>query len=81
MRLVLSHMRSVLIVYMHKICLYRGTYIRAHVLFNLLYELSKSDKMRGLPNILSLFRDEFYKFNKTGIRTLNSIYHKTLRLL
>ena len=27
----------------------------AHVLLNLLNELRKSDKMRGLPSILSLF--------------------------
>ena len=31
----------------------------AHVLLNLLNELEKRDKMRGLPSILSLFRNEF----------------------
>ena len=31
----------------------------AHVLLNLLNELEERDKMRGLPSILSLFRDEF----------------------
>ena len=31
----------------------------AHVLLNLLFELGKRDKMRGLPSILSLFRNEF----------------------
>ena len=36
----------------------------AHVLLNLLNELGKRDKMRGLPSILSLFRNEFNKFNK-----------------
>ena len=35
----------------------------AHVLFNLLNELRKRDKMRGLPSILSLFRNELNKFN------------------
>ena len=30
----------------------------AHVLLNLLNELGKSDKMRGLPSILSLFRND-----------------------
>ena len=35
----------------------------AHVLLNLLNELGKRDKMRGLPSILSLFRNEFNKFN------------------
>ena len=37
----------------------------AHVLLTLLNELGKRDKMRGLPNILYLFRNEFNKFNKT----------------
>ena len=50
----------------------------AHVLLNLLNELRKSDKMRGLPSILSFFRNEFNKFNKTGARALDSIYHMTL---
>ena len=36
-----------------------------HVLLNLLKELRKSDKMRGLSSILSLFRNEFNKFNST----------------
>ena len=31
----------------------------AHVLLNLLNELRKRDKIRGLPSILSLFRNEF----------------------
>ena len=35
----------------------------AHVLFNLLSALGKRDKMQGLPNISSLFRNEFNKFN------------------
>ena len=34
----------------------------AHVLLNLLNELGKRDKMRGLPSILSLLRNEFNKF-------------------
>ena len=38
----------------------------AHVLLNLLNELRKRDKMLGLPSILSLFRNEFNKFNDTG---------------
>ena len=55
----------------------------AHVLLNLLNELGKRDKMRGLlkPRILSLFRNEFNKFNNTRARMLDSIYHMTLRLL
>ena len=57
--------------------IYRGSYISAHVLLNLLNELGKRDKMRGLPSILSLFRNEFNKFNKTRARMLDSIYHMT----
>ena len=30
-----------------------------HVLMNLLNELGKTDTMRGVPNMLSLFRNEF----------------------
>ena len=56
----------------------------AHVLLNLLNELGKRDKMRGLPSILSLFRNEFNKFNKTSLafylfsptRLINSIKHE-----
>ena len=45
----------------------------AHVLLNLLNELGKRDKMRCLPSILSLFRNEFSKFNNTRARMLDSI--------
>ena len=38
----------------------------AHALLNLLNGLGKRDKMRGLPSILSLFHNEFNKFNNTG---------------
>ena len=53
----------------------------AHVLLNLFNELGKRDKMRGLSSILSLFHNEFNKFNKTKARMLDSIYHMALRLL
>ena len=53
----------------------------AHVLLNLLKELGKGDKMRGLQSILSLFRNEVNKFNNTRARMLDSIYHMTIRLL
>ena len=52
-----------------------------HVLLNLLNELRKRDKMRGLPSILSLFRNKFNKFNNTRAGMLDSINHMTLRLL
>ena len=44
-----------------------------HVLLNLLNELRKRDKMRGLPSILFLFRNKFNKFNFTGAGMLDSI--------
>ena len=53
----------------------------AHVLLNLLNQLGKSDKRRGLPSVLSFFRNKFNKFNNTGAPMLDSIYHMTLRLL
>ena len=37
-----------------------------HVLWNLLNKLWKIDKIRGLSSILSLFRNEFDKFNNAG---------------
>ena len=37
--------------------------------------------MQGLPSILSLFHNEFNKFNNTGARMLHSFYHMTLKLL
>ena len=45
--------------------IHRGSYMSAHVLLNLLNQLGKRDKMRGLPSILSLFRNEFNRFNNT----------------
>ena len=52
----------------------------AHVLLNLLNELRKRDKVRGLPSILFLFCNEFDKLNNTGARMLDSIYHMSLKL-
>ena len=42
----------------------------AHVLLNLLNEMGKRGKMRGLPSTLSLFRSEFSKFiyKSTNVR-------------
>ena len=47
----------------------RGSCVYA--LLNLLNEPRKTDKMRG---------NEFNKFNNTGVRMLDSIYHMTLKL-
>ena len=45
----------------------------AHVLLNLLNELGQRDKMRVLSSILSLFHNEFNKFNNTRARMLDDI--------
>ena len=48
-------------------------------------ELSKrgeeSDKISGLPSILSHFPNKLNKFNNTGAQMLDSIYHMTIKLL
>ena len=36
--------------------------------------------MRGLSNVLSLFRNEFDQFNNTGARMFDSVYHVMLKL-
>ena len=53
--------------------LYSGFYTSAHVLLNLLNESGKRDKMQGLSKILSLFRNEFNKFNKN--KSTNVIFY------
>ena len=44
---------------------YRGYYMSAHVLLNLLNKLRKRDQMQGLPSVSSLFLIKFNKFNNT----------------
>ena len=51
------------------------------MLLDLINELRKRDKMRCLSSILSLFGNEFNKFNNTRGRMLDSIYYLTLELL
>ena len=68
-------------MYTSFVCIYRQSYMSVHVLLNLLNELGKRDKMRGLPSILSLFCNKFNKFNNTRTRMLDYIYHMTLRSL
>ena len=45
--------------------------MNAHVLFHLLDKLRKSDTMQGFPSLVSLFCNEFNKFNNTRARTLH----------
>ena len=44
----------------------RGSYMSSHVLLNLLNDLGKRDKMRGLSSILLLLCNNFIEFNNTG---------------
>ena len=46
----------------------------AHIVLKLLNELGKSDTIRGLSSILSLFGNEFNKFNNTIAQMIDSIY-------
>ena len=56
-------------------CLYRASYMSAHVLLNLLNSLGgKAEHLIFSPN-------EFNKFNNTGARMQDSIYHMTLKLI
>ena len=52
--------------------------MRAHVLFDLLFELSKEIKCEAC-RAFYLFPNEFYEFKKTGARMLDSIYHMTFK--
>ena len=52
----------------------------AHVLLNLLNEYGKKIRCEALPSMLSVFPDEFNKFNNTRARMQDSIYHMTLKL-
>ena len=54
--------------------MHRGSSMSAHVLLNLFSKLRKRDKMRGLPSILSLFRNEFIRFRNTGARMLYILF-------
>ena len=58
-----------------------GSYMSARVLLNLSNELAKVDKMRGLSIILSLFPNEFHKFNNSGAQMLDFIYSIALNCL
>ena len=52
----------------------------AHTLLNLLNELGNKIRCETLPSILSVFPQRFNKFNTTGARMQDSIYHMTLQL-
>ena len=49
----------------------------AHVLLNLLNDLGKKVRCEALPSILSVFSNDFNKFNNTGARMQDSIWATT----
>ena len=51
----------------------------AHALLNSLNALGKQIRCEALPSILSVFPNEFNKFDNTGARMQDSIYHMTLK--
>ena len=53
----------------------------AHVLLNFVNELGKKIRCEALTSILSVFNNERHKFNDTGVRVQDSIYHMTLKSL
>ena len=59
----------------------RGFYLSAHALLNLLIlnKLGKTIRCEAVPSILSVFPNEFNKFNNTGARMQDSIYYMTLK--
>ena len=48
----------------------------ADILLNLLNELGKRDKMRGLPSFFFLATSLMNEFNNSRARMLDSIYHR-----
>ena len=60
--------------------IYRGYYISARVLLNLLNELGKKIRCKALPSFLAVFPNKFKNFNNTGARMQDSILcHMTLK--
>ena len=59
--------------------LYRGSYVSAHILLNLLNKLGEKIRCEALLSIISVFLNEFNKFNNTGARMQDSIHHITLK--
>ena len=51
----------------------------SYVLLNLLNELWEKIRCEALQSILTISSNEFNKFNKTGARMQDSIYHMTLK--
>ena len=62
---------------------HRGSYTSVQLLLNLINELGGGgggeDKIRGFAEYLVGFPQRVNKFNNTGARIQDSIYHMTLR--
>ena len=55
------------------------SYMGSHVIFNLLNNLGKSNKMRGLLRISSHFDNTFFKF-KNVRQMLDLMHHMTFKI-
>ena len=51
--------------------IHRGSYMSARVFTELPNELGKRDRIRGMPRMISLFRNAFNRFENTGARMLD----------
>ena len=49
-----------------------------HLLLNLLNELGEKIRCEASPSILPISSNEFNKFNNTGARMQDSVYHMIL---
>ena len=61
------------------ICGNRGSYMKAHVLWNISNELGKMIRCEALLSILLGFHNEFNKFNNTGAQMQYTLYHVALK--
>ena len=57
-----------------------GSYMSAYLLLNLLNKLGEKLRCEASLSILSVFPNVFNKFNDTGARMQDSVYHMTLKL-
>ena len=53
--------------------------MNSHVILNLLNELGKKIRCEAVSSILSVFPNEFDKFNNTGARMQDSVNHMALK--
>ena len=73
--------RKYFLIMPYKIYRYRVLHKCSCFIVFIKWVVGKRDKMWGLSSILSLFHNEFDKFNNTEVTMLDFIYHLNLKLL